>query len=43
MEKKVRTYCQNCGKITEKIKVGQEGIWGVYKCTKCETLVLLPE
>jgi len=43
MEHKIRTFCQNCGKVTTKIKVGKEGIWGVYKCEECETLTLLPD
>lgn len=44
MEKvKIKSYCPNCKKVTEKEKIGKEGIWGVYKCLNCETVSLLPE
>lgn len=41
-EEKIRSFCQFCGKITDKEKIGMEGVWAVYRCVVCKNVVLLP-
>jgi len=39
---KVKSFCPYCHKVTEKEKVGMEGVWAVYRCIICKNVVLLP-